>query len=221
VQERNLSQRGGFTLIELLIVIAIIAILALIAIPNFLEAQVRARVSRVHSDMRALGTAVEAYTVDNQRAPIGGDEGCLTPPKLKLWTDPTRDLAYKQFTTPIAYMTTIPLDPFDDPATGEYNLVSGARKFFKFYEYQTTPFAQNDTPSGNAYDLCKAFRVGYMWYLRSPGPAQTIGTPYMGDMVYDGNPAMLYDPTNGTKSIGNIFRTNKGVLTGAELANKH
>ena len=36
----------GFTLIELLIVIAIIAILALIAIPNFLEAQTRSKVSR-------------------------------------------------------------------------------------------------------------------------------------------------------------------------------
>lgn len=37
--------KRGFTLIELLIVVAIIAILAAI-VPNFLEAQVRAKVSR-------------------------------------------------------------------------------------------------------------------------------------------------------------------------------
>jgi len=55
---------ASFTLIELLIVVAIIAILALIAVPNFLEAQTRAKVSRVKADLRTLATALEAYYVD-------------------------------------------------------------------------------------------------------------------------------------------------------------
>jgi prepilin-type N-terminal cleavage/methylation domain-containing protein len=57
----------GFTLIELLIVVAIIAILDAIAVPNFLEAQLRAKVSRAKSDMRSVATALEAYRVDHIR----------------------------------------------------------------------------------------------------------------------------------------------------------
>ena len=47
--------------------VAIIAILAVIAVPNFLEAQTRSRISRSMSDMRSIGMACEAYHVDHNR----------------------------------------------------------------------------------------------------------------------------------------------------------
>lgn len=51
----------GFTLIELLIVIAIILILISIALPNFLEAQERARVTRAKGNLRSMETAVMSF----------------------------------------------------------------------------------------------------------------------------------------------------------------
>lgn len=51
----------GFTLIELLIVIAIILILIAIALPNFLEAQERARVTRGKAHLRSMETAIHAH----------------------------------------------------------------------------------------------------------------------------------------------------------------
>ena len=48
---------------------AIIAILAAIAVPNFFEAQVRSKVSRTKSDMRTVGTAINAYIVDYNDVP--------------------------------------------------------------------------------------------------------------------------------------------------------
>lgn len=64
----NRSKRG-FTLIELLIVVAIIGIIVAIAIPNLLNAIQRAKQKRTMADMRAIGTAAEAYAVDFNHYP--------------------------------------------------------------------------------------------------------------------------------------------------------
>ena len=96
-----LSYRA-FTLIELLIVVAIIAILAAIAIPNFLEAQTRSKVSRARADMRTIVTALEAYAVDNRTYPPNPDVSTgfnVTP---------------LQLTTPIAYLSSRYIDPFKE-----------------------------------------------------------------------------------------------------------
>src|ERR1043166_6637133 len=94
--------KRAFTLIELLIVVAIIAILAAIAVPNFLEAQTRAKVSRTKADLRTMATALESYAVDNLNhyPPYSP----FTPINLTPATDP-QALNPRFVTTPIAYIT--------------------------------------------------------------------------------------------------------------------
>src|SRR5437016_8814025 len=99
---RRTTARSGFTLIELLIVVAIIAILAAIAVPNFLEAQTRAKVSRTKADMRSAATALESYAVDNNTYPYDGYRLAGTwAPQWNYWYLPT------MLSTPVAYMTSV------------------------------------------------------------------------------------------------------------------
>src|SRR6478752_637114 len=95
------NRRPGFTLIELLIVVAIIAILAAIAVPNFLEAQTRAKVSRAKADMRSMATGIEAYAVDNNTYVY---QNALSR-AVRMQSVNTETL--ERLTTPIAYLTGI------------------------------------------------------------------------------------------------------------------
>ncbi|MEW6235419.1 MAG: prepilin-type N-terminal cleavage/methylation domain-containing protein, partial [Candidatus Omnitrophota bacterium] len=69
----------GFTLIELLIVVAIIGILAAIAVPNFLNAQIRAKIARTMSDIRTITNATEMLHLDKNLWLIDGNDCDGTP----------------------------------------------------------------------------------------------------------------------------------------------
>jgi prepilin-type N-terminal cleavage/methylation domain-containing protein len=202
------KRKGAFTLIELLIVVAIIAILALIAVPNFLEAQTRAKVSRAKADLRSLATAMEAYYVDNNSY-TWMQNGDGNPWRSGVWG------GMRQLTTPISYITTIPLDPFGEtkfegewrPAALEMGTGIAGRSSSGFAPWRggSPPF--DGMPSS-------------IWEIESDGPDHDDNT--RGNLSTSSFPwpsvnmdsesvvaqvsALEYDPTNGTISGGEVYR---------------
>ena len=182
--------KKGFTLIELLIVVAIIAILAAIAIPNFLEAQTRAKVSRVKADLRTLGMAVESYSVDWNQPPIFN--------MTNVRAADTWAAVHYVLTTPIAYITSLPLnDPFPHDRLDLF-----FRQEIDYYEFF-------GTTSSVGRDI-------HGFYFRSNGPDHFKGTKLRGllagtltweELESGGAASPWYDPTNGTVSTGDIIRT--------------
>jgi prepilin-type N-terminal cleavage/methylation domain-containing protein len=228
----KMKKMRGFTLIELLIVVAIIAILAAIAVPNFLEAQVRAKVSRVRSDQRSLATAIEAYYVDHNIYPAfavgagggynggmpsynywvvtnqGNSGGAADLPCFSLNSQSASNASFMTLTTPMSYITTYPADPF---ATNKGCTFSYASVF---------PGDQALTAIG------AGGRGGVGWILwsfgpdvdeyKSDGPSDSpfgVYEPAIAQpselLLVGGNPAYTYDPTNGTVSEGDVWRVKQ------------
>jgi len=186
----------GFTLIELLIVVAIIAILAAIAVPNFLEAQARSKVSRVRADMRSLTTAIEAYRVE--------------------WEGYPPDLRPERMTSPVAYIAKLPNDPFatDDNRqwvrdTFQYNNRAAFSADFrknllvKGYYQQNWPYLSPEWRATGADLPVYLGNPPMEWVFKSYGPDRWDPTclAKRGDDY-----SLAYDPSNGTVSHGDICR---------------
>ncbi len=225
--------KKAFTLIELLIVVAIIAILAAIAVPNFLEAQVRSKISRAKADIRSLATGLESYSVDNNAYPCGNQNNVSS----RLVSDPptAQYMVLERLSTPVAYMTSgILLDPFQankrsgtiNPATGD-STPSDFTVFEKEQERSYKYLAANLPGHPKVLALTadsslppparpspKAF-----WSVWSAGPTllkpQVAGTGLMSTMPMATSQAVsawVYDSTNGTISRGGIFRVGGSGL---------
>ena len=222
--------RKAFTLIELLIVVAIIAILAAIAVPNFLEAQVRAKVSRAKADMRSISTGLESYHIDQNAYMKGNTESWALSFGSSL---PGMKPVLELLTTPIAYMSSGAsyVDPFEGtntyfgPNLGQNEVIqdvaaargvqpgSQPNRVYRYIARNIT----NTAMLGQANDNAKA-----VWYLlESCGPDRHYHR--MGNALnYDALPARfvqlsktLYDPTNGTVSRGSIWRGGGGTGRGS------
>jgi type II secretory pathway pseudopilin PulG len=192
--------------------VAIIAILAAIAVPNFLEAQVRSKVSRTKADMRTVATALESYAVDNNKYPTHGNDP--QPFSVNGGGNPaTTDLCARSgagVTSPISYISSIPADPFGAVLPGDDFTFGGSTTVADGYYYTTEEwfvcrgFGWQVFPSGDAAPASK-------WVLQSKGPdkffSRTAVTGIPGSDELDRPYRYAYDPTNGSVTPGNVVRS--------------
>jgi prepilin-type N-terminal cleavage/methylation domain-containing protein len=185
-------EEKAFTLIELLIVVAIIGILAAIAVPNFLNAQIRAKIARVQSDQNAYSTAMDMYQLDN---------GGKFPLQSEIW----------RITTPVSYIASLNPDPFAPAVEGRFNFIHQYDPFY-FITTQPDPLPINSSLvadfniwtgyanqwTGGSNDQTMAGTVRYQ--IRSVGPNRY--NEY----------GMRYDSTNGLNSNGDINRFGPGNI---------
>ena len=175
----RLSQGRAFTLIELLIVIAIILILIAIALPNFLEAQIRARVTKAKADMRSIHTAQEMYFTDFKIYPAEHEKDARSRNQRGLFW----------LTAPIKYIAEIPEDPF-----------SGLRQAEEGTLHLT--YETGGLEGGASFPKCAICMVTWMIFSSGPDTVQGISAA----SAHYGNDVRNYSPTNGTKSVGSIYR---------------
>ncbi len=200
----NRTRRSlAFTLIELLIVVAIIAILAAIAVPNFLAAQARAKVSRAKADMRTLATAIESYAVDNNVYPIVADEegNDIFPYPGAGPAEIFETRLSTVITTPISYITSRLAEPF--PEEGDFNENPQFGFLTRDYAFERLGDPGEDEFTEYIEELGGQPATA-KYYILSHGPDRIHDEPEPPSV------ASLYDPTNGTISSGDILYFGPG-----------
>lgn len=170
------KQARGFTYLELLFVGFLVLMLLAIAVPNFLEAQTRAQVSRSYANLATISNAVESYRTDHRAYPPMGN---TLNPQLS-------DITV--LTTPIAYMTRIPR--FPTKSAGDPTEIP------PLY-VNLTQFYSQESPREHPY------QGGYVLYsLSTMGPDQKDDLRLeQGAVKYE-----IYNPTNGTISSGDLVQ---------------
>lgn len=233
---RNQLKMKAFTLIELLVVCSIISILAVIALPNFSEAQTRAKVSVTKNNLRTVSHKFELLNVDTNRYPHAGKWRRILLWQIPNWLDDPK--IEDRFKKAYSSMYGPHEDIFEWEALKrrglqdqEWLAVNEQRRHlchgFGFFHPRNMVDAierGNVDWQDQDVDNWKAMTdLAGGWVMFSPGPdlvsespawitSPSVGKQETGDDSYVEKRLFIeYDPTNGTLSYGNIFRSQKNT----------
>ncbi len=193
----------------------IISILAAIAVPNYLNAQMRAKVTAIISDMRTMKIALQAYRVDNEDYPYrrNSDHDPDLPYTPQVPEMQTRLTHMSVLTTPVSYLASIPVDILDIYTPYPFNVIDYYDKLQASWLVNTGKVFSGSREHGPE-------DVG--WILVSVGPDGYLGENINQEcgscpsrFILRGTVRRAYDPTNGTVSTGNIY---SGLLHNHEMA---
>lgn len=220
----------AFTLIELLIVIAIILILIGIALPNYMEAQTRAKVVRESSDMKGMATAIESLRLergvllvdfwddDNPKLMIARFRGGLgfSSPAFSAccswhrgdWRGGTTGL-FTPLTTPVKYMSRVPPDPFylegDKALIREDTLPPVS---YMYIDREATDMKLGANDYSGTFGCWRPDGADCSPAIRMVAPLRQDAFVLIGygpDALRESPYTTPYSPTNGTKSYGDIL----------------
>lgn len=220
--------RRGFTLIELLIVIAIILILISIALPNFLEAQERARVAKAKGNLKSLKTAGLEHQTFYGFLYADYNDPTSVVRRSRNKSSPSINLPCP--ITPPVVRSKGGLDYIGDsgPSVGSVQLTFYAPQVHcplttpqKFIDATkcSDPWSDGSVPVGmdSRYDSPKGDDPKWIRYCAYfvAGPDRIAGHWNRGYGAWGGcsgvhpvpGKALAYSPTNGTRSCGELWFT--------------
>lgn len=164
--------------IKALLIFLVLAVIAVIAIPTTFEFSSVAWARYKKEDILTIAAGLEAYYVDHGAYPAwSADDESLNGAKH-----------LKVLTTPVSYLSSIPrhFDELFQPVSTSYG-----RSPFKYYSTESSWILWCSGPDYD-YDLDHAFLIDIVKFGESEEVFQ----------LHD----FCYDPTNGNKSSGDIYR---------------